>query len=74
MKKYALIKNGIVHSTFYSDKPKSDFPDIEPYLLEVSESVQCNMKLENGEFFELIDDDNDGETPSVWQQIIGWFQ
>ncbi len=48
--KYALVFNSIVQSTFYSDKPKSEFPDIESYLIEIPEEVQCNWTYKNGEF------------------------
>lgn len=41
-KKYALVVNHLIRSTFYSDKPKSAFPDIAHLLVEVSEDVCCN--------------------------------
>lgn len=41
-KKYALVINNMIHSTFYSDKPKRAFPDIAHLLVEVSDEVCCN--------------------------------
>lgn len=53
--KYALVTNGIVQSVFSSDEPKSSFPDIEPYLHEVSDEVQCNWKYEDGNFITNVE-------------------
>ena len=48
--KYGLVLKGRVESVFYSDKPKSAYPDVEEYLMEVPEEVQCNWTYENGVF------------------------
>ena len=51
-KKYGLVKNGIVHSVFYSEKSKSEYPDIEPYLMEIPEEVQCNWVYDGENFID----------------------
>ena len=51
LKKYALIKHGIVQSTFYSESGPEAYPDIADHLMEVEESVKDNYRLVAGAFF-----------------------
>ncbi len=67
MKKYALVRFGIVQSTFYSDANPSEFPDIEPYLMEVSDEVKDNWPFVDGQFI----DPGDGHTVA---EIKPWWK
>lgn len=56
MKKYALIKNGIVLSVFETDKKMSDFPDIAKSLQDVTgKDVKCNDLCHNGIIYKRPD-------------------
>lgn len=48
--KYGLVKNGLVHSTFESELPKSAFPDIAPLLVEITPEVESNWTVTDGVF------------------------
>lgn len=54
MKKYGLVKNGLVQSWFYTDKTPTEFPDIEPYLMELPEEVGCNWLFDGDGFVEPV--------------------
>lgn len=51
MKKYALIRNGVVQSVFESDLPKESFPDVAEFLMEVGPEVRCNDLCHEGRIF-----------------------
>ena len=48
--RYALVKDGLVQSTFESDQPKEAFADIAEFLVEVDESVKDNMVTDGKTF------------------------
>jgi hypothetical protein len=52
MNKYALVKNGLVHSVFMSDQPMSAYPDILPYLIDITDQpdVDCNFSYDGKNF------------------------
>lgn len=51
-KKYGMIINTKIQSVFYSDKPKSAYPDIQHLLVELEDYMDCNDYLIGGEFYE----------------------
>jgi hypothetical protein len=56
MPKYALVIRNVVHSVFETEKPMSAFPDIEKYLVDVSEKeCGCNYKLDGDVFCKPVD-------------------
>lgn len=54
MKKYALVKNNVVQSTFYSSKGPEAYPDILEYLHEIPEEVACNWLHHDGYFYPQV--------------------
>lgn len=74
MHKYAMIKDNIVHTVFETKRPMSDFPDIEKYLMNVTDQdVECNYKFENGNFskpIELVTEESAG----FFAKIINFFK
>lgn len=71
MRKYALVLNGVVQSTFETDRPKSDFPDVAHLLHEVDESVRCNDLCHEGRFYPRP---APAEIRSAEGELIGYAQ
>lgn len=45
-----MVRGGVVQTVFYTELPMSAYPDIEAFLMEVPDEVQCNWLYVNGEF------------------------
>lgn len=50
MGRYALIRNGAVQSILDTDKDKSEFPDIEEFLVPCDDTVKCNQVYDGQSF------------------------
>lgn len=50
MKTYAMVRNAAVVSHFATDRPITDFPDIQQYLIEAPANVQDGWEY-NGSTF-----------------------
>lgn len=51
MKKYAVVKHGVVQSVFHTDRPESDFPDLKGHLHPIDEEIGCNWIHHDGHFY-----------------------
>lgn len=74
MKKYALVKDGLVQSTFYSELEPDAYPDISEYLQEVSDEVQSNHVFDGSKFIvpEMVKVEE--MEPSLLRKVIDFFK
>jgi hypothetical protein len=67
-KKYALVKNNVVQSSFYSEleleECKQSYPDLAEFLIQVDEGVKDNFTFKEGEFFPPDDPNTEADESS----------